>query len=83
MLSLSSHRSLGPVYRLGDCWRIFFLFSHGVLSTVEKLKPLVDQYSSDLIIPAWVSQSIALPSSTATENPQIVDETKESSTCSA
>lgn len=47
----------------------FFSLAHDVLSTVEKLKPIVDQYSSNLIIPAWVSQSFVLPSSMVTENP--------------
>lgn len=34
---------------------------HGVLSAVEKLKPLAEQCSSDLITPAWVPLSLVCP----------------------
>lgn len=61
----------------------FSSLAHGVLSTVEKPKPVAEQYSSYLITPAWVSLSLILPSSTATETPQVVDDVKQSPTCSA
>lgn len=61
----------------------FSSLAHGVLSTVEKPKPVAEQYSLYLITPARVSLSLILPTNTATENPQIVDEAKENPTCSA
>lgn len=39
----------------------FSSVAHGVLSMVEKLKPITEQYSSDLITPAWGSLSLVCP----------------------